>query len=503
MEENLTQYSTEYILTTPEGLKLAVNALYSLQREYANEGANEHSAIVSMIRATDLAVTNGGAGNFYGTYDPQYLKPSASQVKRRWESMYKIIGKANEIIEAGKQLEDTPELRATLAQAYCFRAQSYFLLYRTYDRIWLNTIPTTAENVNEPRDFRAASEYEVFDLIYQDLDYAIANLGWLSSESGRFNQAAARHIKAKAALWVKDWEEASGQIDSIDLSGAYSLVQLEQVFNAGNLNHSEALLVEQWSQNPGGNFSSTIPQGNRFSSLFIAPYRNTIGGTAVEACSFENWGYTYGRCLPSPYLFSLYDTVKDERYNVYYIHKYKNTTDRVINNVQSGGYFPLMNNGALNRNVYPGCVKYGDKWGRTVASDPLSYKDIIVYRLAESYIIGAEAALMLGNQTKARYFYNKTWQRAGNNAFNGTLTMRNIMDEQARELAFEGDRWFFLKRLGLLIEQVQLYAGDPRIPASIAARTNLPSNPHFVRWPIPESEIVNMNVASFPQNPGY
>lgn len=81
--------------------------------------------------------------------------------------------------------------------------------------------------------------------------------------------------------------------------------------------------------------------------------------------------------------------------------------------------------------------------------------------------------------------------------------MQDIIDEEARELAFENDRWFFLKRLGILIEQVSLYAGNPIYAASLKGRTNLPANPQFVRWPIPESEIINMGAENFPQNPGY
>lgn len=503
-EEHKTKYSSEYVFGTPEGLKLAVNALYALQRYYAND--TENATIFALERGTDLAVTNGGTGNFYGIYDPNYLKPSASQVGFMWRTMYQIIGKANEIIAAAEDLEDTPSLRATVSEAKCFRAQSYFLLYRTFDRIWLNIQPTTAENVNDPRDFHAASEKEVFDLIYEDLEYAITNLDWVSDEAGRFTQAAARHMKAKAALWLKDWDTTLEQVEEIEKSGHFDLIALNEVFNARDLNHKEALMVQQWSKNPGGNLSNATPKGNYYAAYFIAQYRTEIGGTAEYACSYDNWGYTYGRCLPSPYLFSLYDKAKDKRYQEYYIHQYKNTTDKNITygsaTVKPGDYFPLYKNGSINKNVYPGCIKYGDKWTRT-ASETRSYKDVIVYRLAESYIMAAEAALMKNDQTLAKYYFNKTWERAGNNKFTGVLTMKDIMDEQARELSFEGDRWYFLKRLGILIEQIKAYAGDPEIPASILGRNNLPANPHFVRWPIPEAEVINMGAENFPQNIGY
>lgn len=503
-EKNEMNYSTEYIYSTPEGLKLAVNALYSLQRYYAND--TENATVFALERGTDLAVTNGGTGNFYGIYDPNYLKPSAAQVRHMWSTMYQIIGKTNEIIEAGEKLVDSPQLRATIAEARCFRAQSYFLLYRTYDRIWLNTKGTTPENVNDRRDYRAATVDEIYDLLYSDLDYAIQNLNWVSNDAGRFNQAAARHIKAKAALWIKDWDTVLTEVKEIDDSQMFDLVPLDQIFNAGNLNHKEALLVQQWGKDLGGNLSNATPKGNYFAAYFIASYRQEIGGTAEYACSYENWGYTYGRCLPSPYLFSLYDKNKDKRYETFYIHKYKNTTDKALpygsSSVQPGDYFPLYKNGAVNRFVYPGCVKYGDIWTRG-ESETQSYKDLILYRLAETYIMGAEAALMKGDQTLGKYYFNKTWERAGNDKFTATLTLKDIIDEQARELAFEGDRWYFLKRLGILIEQVKNYAGDPEISSSITGRTNLPANPHFVRWPIPENEVIGMGATNFPQNVGY
>lgn len=503
-EEHKTKYTTDYIFGSEEGLQLAVDALYNRQRYYLND--TECSSTVAFIRATDLAISNGGTGNYFGTYDANNLKPSSSQVGWMWKNMYYIIGKANDIINAAEKLPDTKRLRGIVAEARCFRAQSYFLLYRTFDRIWLNTISTTPENVNQERDFHAATPSEVFTLLYEDFDYAITNLDWLSSEPGRFNRAAACHMKAKAALWIKDWDTAADNIDLIDGCPDYGLVDITEVFNNGDLNHKEALMTQQWSKNPGGNLSDASPKGNYLAAQFIAMYRSEIGGTNENSCSYQNWGYTYGRCLPSPYLFSLYDTAKDKRYTEYYVHQYYNTTKANIAyggvTVKPGEPFPARKNGVMNRNVLPGCVKYGDIWTRGPA-ETSGYKDIIVYRLAESYIIGAEAYLMKNNQGRAKYYYNKTWERAGNSTYTASLSIKDIIDEQARELAFEGDRWYFLKRLGILIDQVKNYAGHPEYAASLAGRTNLPKNPHFVRWPIPEAEVISMGADKFPQNIGY
>ena len=505
-EKSPTKYTIDYIYSTPEGLKMAVVALYNKDRLLFSDNT-ENSTWSAFIRGTDLAVSNGGSGNFYGIYDPNYLKASASQVDFLWKTMYSLIGSCNEIIAAGEGMEQSDDVKLCIAEAKCFRAKSYFHLFRVYDRIWLNTVPTTPENLNKERIFYPASQKEVFDLIYDDLEYAIGVLPGVSYQEGRFNQAAARHLLAKAALWIKDWQTALDQVDDIEESKMYSLVEVDKVFAGASINHSEALLVQKWSSELGGNLSTTTPKGHYLATLFIALYRQEIGGTAENACSYENYGFTYGRCLPSPYLFSLYDQAKDKRYSSWYIHQYKNTTDKVITvggkPVNPGEYLPSYNTqGELIRNLMRGCLKYADIWTRE-PFEARSCKDVIIYRLAETYIMGAEAALMLGNQTKAKYYYNKTWTRAGNSEFTGTLTLKNVIDEQARELAFEGDRWFFLKRRGILIDQVKNYAGNPEYAPSILGRQNLPAHPYMIRWPIPESEIINMGAETFPQNPGY
>ena len=85
-----------------------------------------------------------------------------------------------------------------------------------------------------------------------------------------------------------------------------------------------------------------------------------------------------------------------------------------------------VQNSVFEADLDPGCIKYGDKWTRT-ASETRSYKDVIVYRLAESYIMAAEAALMKNDQTLAKYYFNKTWERAGNDKFTGVLIQWRIV----------------------------------------------------------------------------
>ena len=98
--------------------------------------------------------------------------------------------------------------------------------------------------------------------------------------------------------------------------------------------------------------------------------------------------------------------------------------------------------------------------------------------------------------------------RAGNTAVaTGTVTQDMITDEHARELAFEGDRWFYLKRNGILIDRVKKYGGEylkrgtTVLISDTVVRTTI--QPFHVRWPIPQTQINQMGAANFPQNTGY
>jgi hypothetical protein len=140
-------------------------------------------------------------------------------------------------------------------------------------------------------------------------------------------------------------------------------------------------------------------------------------------------------------------------------------------------------------------MKYRDFEKATNAN--VSFKDQIFARLAETYILGAEAHWRLNNTAKALEYLNAVRTRAGIEEAT-SIDLNLIMDEHARELCFEGKRWFFLKRIGKLVEQFNAYHWEG---ADINSLIQYDMEEYHVRWPIPQSQIDVM--VTFPQNPGY
>ena len=152
------------------------------------------------------------------------------------------------------------------------------------------------------------------------------------------------------------------------------------------------------------------------------------------------------------------------------------------------------------RNRYPSLNKFIEPMRPTMQHTP-GQRDWIVTRLAEMYLIGAEAAMFDGDPDEAANLINVIRRRAawpGKEAemevSAGMMDLDFILDERARELCGEMFRWPDLKRTGKLIERVQLHNPD--------GRDNIREY-HLLR-PIPTTMIDRVtNKEEFLQNPGY
>ena len=123
-----------------------------------------------------------------------------------------------------------------------------------------------------------------------------------------------------------------------------------------------------------------------------------------------------------------------------------------------------------------------------------SYKDVYLFRLAETYLLRAEAYVNKGDQAKAAADVNTVRSRANADpAQPAEVNIDYILDERLRELYCEELRMLTLCRMGKLADRNRRY--NPRTGMSIEDYHNL--------WPIPYSEIERNVYATIEQNPGY
>jgi len=127
-----------------------------------------------------------------------------------------------------------------------------------------------------------------------------------------------------------------------------------------------------------------------------------------------------------------------------------------------------------------------------------SSQNYIFIRLADILLLKAEALNELGDASAAANYVNQIRNRVNlpNTSANGIDAMRLAIEKERRlELAFEGHRWFDLKRTGRAIAVMSNAIGPNGSPLGYQL------NMDRLLWPIPQTELDNNTKLT--QNPGY
>lgn len=521
-ENPTTSFTASFVYNTPEGLESGVVAIYNLHRSfYENLAANGSNAIVIDAK-DDLTIPRGGEISNWGRMTQGTTPLNSPAHSTYWRHYYRILDRANAIIDAANKIQGMDEARRSrvLGEARFFRANAVFILFKLFNNIYVTTEPTTPENA-----FRVINdktpEAEIFNLIKDDLTYAIANLAWKYPDAGRINQGTARHVRAEVALWQKDWAEAKSQSEAVINSGNFSLVSSSGLVFRGDLNHSETLWTIQFRALVNGT-------PHRINFNLMPNYAELIPGSRY---TIEQGGRGFGWLTLNNYLRDLLNAdpndtrIKGSYYIQDYVYNDPATipADKVLGEKIIHPQWQEFAATAANRNFFfirlnAGCKKYFPDDGNPTVDNQT--KNIMLYRLAETYLYAAEANLMLGDNQKALEHLNRVRTRSATKALT-SITMEDILDEQARELAFEGRRWYMLKRTGRLYDYIVDHAGygmrgDKSPENSTAGGANntpekpLPyrndarriMKPYMVNWVIPRSEM-DLLGPNYPQNEGY
>lgn len=508
--DSKTEITGSY-LTTIDGVQREAAALYDLDRNATLDNVAEIYQVEMLDCQTDLICFRGGSVN--EMFRIENLIPTTGFYNSYWVHQYKIIGKANEVIANAEALGlDNSAVKRSWGEAKLFRGRAYFNLWKRFERLYINLEPTTVDNL--VREFKPSEGEEVLSVIRKDLDDAIDALDWelpagmVSDQYGRVTKGVAKHVRAQVAMWDKDWDTVIKHGEDIFAHTEVHEMEasLQDVFlKDADLRSKEVLWAYQFSQNLGGGGSGNPLTGHRLSLITTAQYRKITGCIPDVA----QGGYGWGRVYPNQYLFSLYDKEKDSRYSQMFKHEYYYSDPSYEKYGEKIN--PENHKSQYIHSLHPMSKKYFDQWTNADQPDRMSsFKDLIIYRMGETALMLCEAYFNKEGATsnKALEYYNKTWQRAGNDP-ETSLTMDKIIDEYARECNFEGVRWSLLKRLGILGERIILHAGetlaeDPYLDRDYdEARKNFVIGKHEV-WPIPQIQIDLMGGEKvFPQNKGW
>ena len=161
------------------------------------------------------------------------------------------------------------------------------------------------------------------------------------------------------------------------------------------------------------------------------------------------------------------------------------------------------------------CVKKFDDPNSDYTNQSNDYRDIVVFHVSDMYLVAAEAYLMAGQTAQALDKINAVRARAGltslasfsayqpEYATSGSFQIRDIdlvLDERARELYAEGQRWIDLRRTKQLVRY------NVEFSEYVTSASQMANNAGEYKWlrPIPANEIsANTGITSADQNPGY
>jgi len=512
-ENNIANVSASSYYTTAAGLEDAVKATYGIIKEFYGT----ELGFSMTVFGTDT-YTNGADGShkYLNWYNNQH-NSAAAYFRDTWRIFYRSINQANAVINRAEAIDDMDaNLKNTrLAEVKFLRALSYFNLVRHYGDVHLSLEETEGVETTANR----TSKTEIYNAIISDLNEAISALPDSQTDYGRVTKPAAQFLLAKVHLTNGNAQGAVDNMTAVINNPRFSLLEeWSDLWDINNEENSEVVfsIINSKQQVDEG----LDGYGHRGHLYFLMEYDKKPGMTRDT----EN-GRPWKRFRPTNYLLSLWDRTKDARYDKGYKHVWyannpvagqkvgdtalyipgpgvdKNGVDQDAkwnDAAKSSVIYQVYTTDQYNQITFPSMNKWIDNT-RPNRQHTQGQRDFILMRLADAYLIRAEANHKLGNNAAAAADINIIRKRA---AWDGKeaemeitaadINIDFILDERARELVGEGHRWFDLVRTGKLIDRVKAHNLD--------ATGNIQA--HHVLRPIPLDQI-DRTEGGYPQNSGY
>ncbi len=390
----------------------------------------------------------------------------------KWAAVYRTINYCNTVIDfaPGVLAQDNTltqaQLKAYLAEARALRALMYFYLVRSFRDVPLKLISTSSDE--DLQQLPKTPADSILNQIERDLSYADSNVvithGNTQIDKGQITKYTVKAIQADVYLWREKYQQAVDACDYVINSQKFGLINGDAAW-----------------------FNTLYYKGNSNESIFEFQY---------DVQKLNNF---FGMFTTSKARYYASANVMDNVFTIDYVNDFKD----------------LRGEGASVRTSDNAIWKYLGVTGNQIRTADASYAHWFVYRYADILLMKAEALNQLGGRgQEALDLVNQI--RTRGKALDQTNTNPSVTDqdgladyilqERAREFAFEGKRWYDVLRnakrknyvrFDLLVNLLTKAVAPNRLQSAINKYRD--ANSHY--FPIYFYELqVNPNLV---QNPYY
>lgn len=407
--------------------------------------------MASTIMAGDLTADNLIHNGTFAQYRELAIKQITTgnaTVSELWSTLYGTIYIANFMLERIPNIEGvTVAVRdRSMATAYFLRGLSYFRLVMTFGGV----PKVTTTDIETNRNIERASKDDILKFVEQDYLLALGKLGGKQPTPATVSDNTVNAALARFYLYTKNYSLAQQYATTVIDSKDYTLEP---------------------------DYATVVTKDFTSESIFEVGYTISDDG---DGTSLNDLFVSRREIIPSNNIVPIFDSVANSACG-----RRRRTINFRVENLKGA------DNGWEVAN-----------YGTAVADN----NNIVVFRLAEMYLIRAEARAMLGfvsgnssaqtdiRQLRKRANYPATkqnkWVVDTLAASVSQAQMIQLIEAERRlELSYEGHRWYDLVRTGRA-EQVM-------------PPFNSNWKPAYELWPIPQREIQNNPALVGEQNPGY
>lgn len=476
-----------------------------------------------------------------------------------FEWLYKVVNTANMVIEraekndhidwqGGSEAANEANRATVIAEAKLYRAWAYRHLTYSFGAVPLSTQEISGSNYRTDWERNPVSEIRA--LMVSDLKYAVENLPMrVNGNNTKPNQAVARHFLGETYLAMDKPDSALLVLQPLCEGKEYSLMTSRFGSNAANpgsafIDVFRSPLFSDGNKEVLWAFVNTeeenVAYGNTtrcfMRNMWTNYYTNCTNPNAAQlncnlypAQSTElfwslNGGKGAGRCAICIGGFKLYEFDNQQNNDVRYDENSMRWHIYFMDNngakYEVPGFIHITLTPEMQNDTDPTIKNYNlpstRKWEYvnpvfSKSSDDNQFNDMVYMRLAETYLLYAEALMKVNRTADAAEWINKIRRRAHvSDIAAGQVSIDFILDERSRELITEEHRRETLIRLS------QENGGDERLASNIfktRVRTHnevtgresrgMADDVTPVLFPLPQEFIDSNSGRTIAQNPGY